>query len=206
MNEFKTEQENFWAGSFGDEYIGRNSDQQILASNLRLFSKILSLTKDVNDVIEFGPNIGNNLCAIKCLMPKCLLSGVEINQKAADILEAKGIEVYRKSIIGFEVERQRDLALIKGVLIHINPDELQGVYRALYKASARYIVVVEYYSPSPVMIPYRGHDNRLFKRDFAGELLDMFNDLTLVDYGFVYHRDNHFKQDDLTWFLLEKKG
>ena len=52
-------------------------------------------------------------------------------------------------------------------------------------------------------VNYRGHDNRLFKRDFAGELIDKFG-LKLRDYGFLYHRDNYFPQDDLTWFLLEK--
>lgn len=203
---FKTEQENFWAGSFGDEYIERNNDQQILAANLNLFSKILSQTKGIKEVIEFGPNIGNNLYAIKLLLPRCVLSGVEINHKAADVLEAKGVEVYRESILNFKTDRQRDLSLIKGVLIHIDPDELPGVYRTLYNASSRYIVVVEYYNPRPVMIPYRGHDNRLFKRDFAGELLDSYKDLVLVDYGFAYHRDDNFMQDDLTWFLLEKDG
>ena len=52
---------------------------------------------------------------------------------------------------------------------------------------------------------YRGHSQRLFKRDFAGEMLDRFPDLTLVDYGFAYHRDANFPQDDTTWFLLEKR-
>ena len=65
-------------------------------------------------------------------------------------------------------------------------------------------MICEYYNPTPVTVPYRGASERLFKRDFAGELMDRF-DLALVDYGFVYHRDSHFPQDDLTWFLLEKR-
>jgi spore coat polysaccharide biosynthesis protein SpsF len=44
----------------------------------------------------------------------------------------------------------------------------------------------------------------LFKRDFAGELLDRFSDLRLIDYGFVYRRDTHFPLDDISWFLFEK--
>jgi len=43
-----------------------------------------------------------------------------------------------------------------------------------------------------------------FKRDFAGEMLDRYRDLKLVDYGFAYHRDPAFSHDDITWFLLEK--
>ena len=65
--------------------------------------------------------------------------------------------------------------------------------------------IAEYYNPTPVEVKYRGHDGRLFKRDFAGEMLDRFPDLKLVDYGFNYHRDHNFPQDDGNWFLLEKR-
>ena len=94
--------------------------------------------------------------------------------------------------------------LIKGVLIHINPDFLSKVYEILHKSSKRYICVAEYYNPSPLEVSYRGHQGKLFKRDFAGEIIDKFKDVCLVDYGFVYHRDA-YPQDDITWFLLEKK-
>lgn len=43
-----------------------------------------------------------------------------------------------------------------------------------------------------------------YLRDFAGELLDKYEDLELVEYGFTYHRDKQFPQDDSTWFLLKK--
>lgn len=48
---------------------------------------------------------------------------------------------------------------------------LPEIYDKLFTASQRYILVAEYYNPSPVEIIYRGHSNRLFKRDFAGELM-----------------------------------
>ena len=89
------------------------------------------------------------------------------------------------------------------MLIHINPDELDKVYANLYALSRRYIMVCEYYNPVPVVVPYRGNTDRLFKRDFAGEMIDRYN-LRLIDYGFVYHRDGYFSQDDVTWFLMEK--
>ena len=37
-------------------------------------------------------------------------------------------------------------------------------------------------------------------------MLDAFPDLRLIDYGFVYHRDPNFPQDDLNWFLMEKSS
>lgn len=89
-----------------------------------------------------------------------------------------------------------------GVLIHINPDMLGQAYEHLYNAANKYVLINEYYNPSPVEVTYRGHEARLFKRDFAGEMMDRY-DLTLVDYGFTYHRDPD-PLDDLTWFLLKK--
>ena len=97
-----------------------------------------------------------------------------------------------------------ELSLIKGVLIHINPDMLHQVYEILYKLTNRYLLVAEYYNPTPVTVTYRGNVDKLFKRDFAGEIMDQYKDLHLIDYGFTYHRDPAFPQDDVTWFLMEK--
>jgi spore coat polysaccharide biosynthesis protein SpsF len=44
MENFRTEQERFWAGEFGDNYISRNDGAHIIASNIALFSKILERT------------------------------------------------------------------------------------------------------------------------------------------------------------------
>jgi spore coat polysaccharide biosynthesis protein SpsF len=204
---YKTEQESFWSGEFGDEYIERNQGEASIASNTALFSKILKLTNSISTMIEFGANIGLNLKAIKRLLPEVELSAIEINGKAVAQLrkEIENITVYHSSILEFQPDGKRDLVLIKGVLIHINPGELQNVYELLYKTSKKFICIVEYYNPSPVEVSYRGHEGKLFKRDFAGEIMDRFPDLMLIDYGFVYHRDNNFPQDDATWFLLEKQ-
>ena len=41
VEKFKTPQEEFWAGEFGTDYIGRNNSAQLLASNPNFFSKAL---------------------------------------------------------------------------------------------------------------------------------------------------------------------
>ena len=205
MKKFKTDQEEFWAGSFGDDYVGRNQGEKLLASNTVFFTKILSRTDKVNSVIEFGANIGMNLMAIRRLLPDSRLAAIEINESAVLQLEKiDGIKVYAQSILDFSSSEKYDFVLIKGVLIHINPDELPNVYDKLYQAGNRYICVAEYYNPSPTEIPYRGHTGKLFKRDFAGEMLKRYPDLRIVDYGFAYHGDPNYPQDDITWFLLEK--
>jgi len=204
---YRTEEELFWAGKFGDRYINRNSYRQIMVPPINLFSRILSRTSDVNSVIEFGANIGINLDAIKILLPKAKLFAVEINTKAANILKKKRIaKVFNQSMLDFSAEDQKDFVLIKGVLIHTNPNELNKIYKILYEATNKYICIAEYYNPTPVEIEYHSFRNRLYKRDFAGEILKQFSDLKLLDYGFTYHKDDHYPEhDDLNWFLLEKR-
>lgn len=203
---FKTEQEEFWAGDFGSEYVKRNQGANWIASNTALFSKALQKTSGVKSCIEFGSNIGLNLKALKILFPEQNQYAVEINSDAVNELATflPKENIFHQSILNFDVDLTVDLSLIKGVLIHIDPEYLPQVYEQLYRCSNKYIMLCEYYNPSPVTIRYRGHENKLFKRDFCGELLDKYPDLTLVDYGFAYHRDPNFPQDDATWFLLEK--
>jgi len=204
----KTEQEEFWAGEFGDGYIVRNESPEKLASNLTFLSRALKGAGNIESCVEFGANIGLNLRALKLLYPQMQAYGVEINAKASEVLSGYLGEgrVFNGSLFDFEVEAQFQLALIRGVMIHINPNMLQEVYNKIYEASSDYILVIEYYNPTPTEVNYRGHSGKLFKRDFAGEMLDKFSNLKLVDYGFGYHRDSSLlgKVDDGTWFLLQK--
>ena len=203
---FKTEQEEFWSGEFGDQYANRNSSEQIIAGNLNLFSKIISNTTNVESVLEFGANIGMNLVALKQLLPSSRFTAIEINKSACEALSKYSwLNVKNESALSLEMNDKFSFVLSKGLLIHINPSELNNFYKTIYNTSSKYICLVEYYNPTPVEINYRGHSNKLFKRDFAGEMLKMFPDLKLLKYGFSYHLDNNFPQDDLNWFLMEKQ-
>ena len=201
-----TPQEEFWAGDFGADYISRNRDPELLASNLHLFSEVFSLTDSApGSILELGANIGMNLKAIKQLSPTSECTAIEINPTACEILKAQGFEVIESSILGAEIERNFDFVFSKGVLIHLNPEQLVETYRRMFEWSTRFILIAEYYNPTPVSIPYRGNADKLFKRDFAGEFLDKYLDTELIDYGFSYRRDPAFPQDDITWFLIKKK-
>tara|TARA_B100000315_G_scaffold114295_1_gene104721 strand:- start:130 stop:393 length:264 start_codon:yes stop_codon:yes gene_type:complete len=87
MKGIRTEQEKFWVGKFGDDYIERSNRPYAISSNIALFSRIFSRTKSIDSVIEFGANLGRNLVVIKELMPHAELSAVEINQKAVEKLK-----------------------------------------------------------------------------------------------------------------------
>ena len=205
MSGYKTEQEEFWTGQFGDDYTNRNQGSQLIASNTALFASIIARTRQVKSILELGANRGLDLLALRSLLPAVELSAIEINPKAVKELESiNNLKIYQQSILDFSVDYQRDLVLSKGLLIHIAPEMLPRAYQVLYESSGRYICLAEYYNPTPVEVEYRGNKGKLFKRDFAGEMMDRYPDLALLDYGFTYHRDNNFPQGDLTWFVLSK--
>ena len=58
----------------------------------------------------------------------------EINKKASDILKKKHKDatVYNTSIGNFLPKDQFDLVLCKGILIHVNPNQLTQVYNKIY--------------------------------------------------------------------------
>lgn len=207
MKNFNTPQEAFWAGEFGTDYIARNRGSALLASNVDFFARGLHRVQGINSCIEFGANIGMNLSAIKLLYPDLEAHGIEINNEAAvqlgEVIPPS--QIYNTSILDFSPTRQWDLTLIKTVLIHIDPNYLQSVYEKLVCSTSRYLMVAEYYSQTPIEVSYRGHSDRLFKRDFAGEILDAFPEMQLIDYGFAYRRDPKYPQDDISWFLMEKR-
>jgi len=203
---YQTEQERFWAGEFGDAYIDRNRRPEQLAAKIALLAKVLLSAGPVTSVLELGANAGLNMQALHSLLPTAEFAAVEINHKAAgELRRFDWLTVHESSIFEFQPHAPVDLVLTSGLLIHINPPKLPDVYRILHAASRRFICLIEYYNPTPVEVPYRGEREKLFKRDFAGEVLDAYPDLRLCAYGFQYHRDANFPVDDATWFLMEKR-
>lgn len=199
-------QEKLWSGRFGDEYTMRQKISRI--DTEVFFIRALDgtmRTSLLNTVIEFGANTGHNLQAIAELFEdSCSTTGVEINDAAWEKLKDVADVAVNASILDMGSMMFRgDLAFTKGLLIHIHPGDLPCAYRTLYDASSRYILIAEYFNPTPVEVKYRDHDEALWKRDFGGDMLDTFPDLDCIDYGFVWSRDKH-PQDNLTWWLFEK--
>jgi pseudaminic acid biosynthesis-associated methylase len=201
----------WWRGDFGDEYSLRNRGPDLIRSNVALFRKALLpmfFTTPMR-VIEFGANIGLNIYALREInaFSTCEFTAVEPNAKAAEELRGiAGVHVHETSMQDADEPwgGGYDLSISKGVLIHVKPEELYRAYGALYRASRRYIFLAEYFSQTPREIIYRGNAGRLWARDFAGEMLDMFSDLKVVTYGFQWRRDPHAPADDITWTLFEK--
>jgi len=188
-----------WKGKFGDDYNKRNENPNFLKNNKALFEKMdIGL---IRNALEFGCGYGYALLGLKSLFPNIHLTGVDINEKAIAVAKSKGIEAIESPMFEFDIQKQYDFVLTKGMLVCVTEEDIDKAYKLLYDSSCKYICICEYYNPSLVIIDHRG--NSLYKRDY-GKIMDLYPDLKLVNYGFVYHRDE-FPQDDCTWFLFEKQ-
>lgn len=201
--------EEFWKGDFGNEYTARNVGR--IALNERFFKTALkSIHRFIGSVVELGAGSGENLAAINNISPTTDLCGVEINEQAYEILSDRLKErhgwadctTYNESLLEWQPPRKYDLAFTKGVLIHIAPEDLPAAYDKLYQAG-KHILIAEYFSPEPREIPYRGHEGKLWTRDYGGEMLDRHKDLKLLDVGFHYNRLTG--QDNITHWLMVKR-
>lgn len=197
------ETEQFWAGEFGNAYNVRSPGN--VKANYHFFLRALeSVRHRLESVVELGAGTGANLRALRMLKPTLKLAGVEINREACKHLDGVADRIIHGSVLDELTEQSWTMSMTKGLLIHINPEDLPAVYATLYAAARRYIFIAEYHNPTPVEVPYRGHAGRLWKRDFAADLMDLYPLLRVVDYGFAWRRDPEASQDDLTWFLFEK--
>ena len=200
------EQEEFWKSNFGTEYSKRNNFDTNYKKRTYEIKKYISKIESINSVLEIGANIGVNLKVLDDLYTNLEQHAIEINKDAAKSLEnvIPKKNIYNQSILDVDLDKKFDLILSRGVLIHIHPENLNNAYQKIYQYSKRYILISEYFNPEPLDISYRGHKDKLFKRDFCRDLMELFPDLNLIDYGFLYNGDSKFKFDDLNWFLLEK--
>jgi spore coat polysaccharide biosynthesis protein SpsF len=202
----------WWAGPDGDRYVGRNADPELVDANRRFFMRVFRNVHHESQpyrVIEFGANIGLNIQALRrsSWFGRASFTAVEVNKDACAKLRTVADTVFEMSALDPEMPwgLGYELAISKGFLIHISPADLPKAYAALYEASSRFILICEYFSRQRTMIEYRGQPNLLWKADFAAELLAAYPDLTLIDYGFGSKLDPLIRQDDVTWYVFEKK-
>ena len=201
----KTEQEKFWNSSFGNKYTQRTVENKFFTTRVKMWSDILSHANDIKSVFEIGSNMGRNMDVINFFLNKKIsTNGIDINKKAVILANKNKHKVRNISVLDYSPKKKFDMSISCGVMIHINPNYLNKVYEVLYKSSKKYILISEYFNPKPVTVKYRGHTDRLFKRDFAKEIQKKYK-LKLIDYKFMWSNDNIYPCDDTTWFLFKKK-
>lgn len=195
-----------WAGDFGDEYTKRNMSARLDARES--VWKVI-LPRECESVLEVGANVGLNLEAIGSFTG-CDLYACEPNDLARMELERNmaWLEVPKRHItadyadkLSFE-DNTADLVFTCGVLIHIPPDKLLASMKEMHRCSRRYIICGEYFAPSEEMIPYRGHDNALWRRDYGSLFMDNFPDLHCLATMFAWKRQTGM--DNLVFWAFEK--
>jgi pseudaminic acid biosynthesis-associated methylase len=189
-----------WTGDFGNDYTKRQANT--FGARQDMWSMVLP--QHINSVLEVGANVGLNLEAISQLRDSDLYA-TEPNEAARQKLIAKDICVQVTNDPSYRLSRPDnsvDLVFTSGVLIHVNPSELGPSLREIHRVARRYIICAEYFAPSEEMIPYRGHDNALWRRDYGSLYLDQFPDLRCISCLFAWKRMTGL--DNLTFWVFEK--
>lgn len=197
--------ETLWAGTFGDEYIERNATADAYRGD---FWRQRLTTLSVGTALEVGCNVGGNLRWLAELIGPENLTGVDVNEKALEILRARlpGVTAVHSTArrLPFD-DGSFDLAFTVGVLIHQPPESLRDVMSEIVRCSRRYVLCGEYAADDDVEVEveYRGHHGALFKRDFGRLYLDWFPVLHQIDQGFLARETSGF--DDVTYWVFEKR-
>ena len=200
-----------WSGVFGNEYLERNqASSEAVEKRRHAFIEIFknfSFDTAPTSILEAGCNIGMNLLALAQLT-EAELYGVEPNKKALDLAIKNGAlgkdSAHQASLQSLPFNSETvDLVFTSGVLIHLPEDSINKAISEIYRVSRRYILALEYFSPTPQAVRYHGHSDFLFKRDYGGLFIDAFPDLDHMANGFFWNRTTGL--DNLNWWLFEKR-
>src|SRR5690349_13913089 len=152
-----TRLEALWAGDFGDAYIERNKDAE---TGRRSFWEEQLGRLGVTSVLEVGCNIGGNLRWIAEILGPENVAGVDVNEKAPELLRERVPGVDARLARGAELPFEDgafDLVFTTGVLIHQDPaTTLEPMMREIVRVSGRYVIAGEYYADELTEVPYRG--------------------------------------------------
>ncbi|WP_103668747.1 pseudaminic acid biosynthesis-associated methylase [Pseudanabaena sp. BC1403] len=204
---FNSEQEEFWAATYAEDYIKKNHE---FDHNLgaEVWAKILAnIHGEINTFLECGCNIGRNIEQIKQILPNAQPSIIEISEPAFNfVISCHNFNhAFNGAILDSSFDSNSfDLVFTMGVLIHINPDQLLTHMEKMFWYSSKYILMGEYFNRTPISLEYQGEKDKLFKRDFGKLFIKNFS-VRLVDYGFLWgHIYDSAGFDDITWWLFEK--
>jgi pseudaminic acid biosynthesis-associated methylase len=202
-----------WSSEFGKEYTDRNPHTVEMMDEH--YKKQFGLTRtELNimfldnfdrsiKILEVGSNVGTQLQGLQMMGFKNLY-GIELQPYAVEVSKqnTKNINLIQGSAFDIPFKDSFfDLVYTSGVLIHINPDDVNIVIQEISRCTCKYIWGFEYYSDKYSEIPYRGQKNLLWKTNFANLYLDNFKDLELVHEKHIKYIDS----DNVdTMFLIRK--
>lgn len=208
------EQEKFWKGNFGNNYISRNkfrNQKEFDNFYIRRYGETkkninLKFLKGINKnkpILEVGCNIGNQLKIFEDIGFKKLF-GIDINIKSLKKAK-KNINLNIVESSGFDIpfkDNYFNLVFTNNVLIHIHPKNLDKIFDEIYRVSNKYIFGFEYFNDKLIEIKYRNYKNKLWKGDYANILLKKYKNLRLVKEKIYENKDVKNIYDKI--YLLKK--
>jgi pseudaminic acid biosynthesis-associated methylase len=193
--------EELWRGEFGDSYTRRNA-----LTDLRFRTEMwrILLPNNCTSILEVGANVGSNLEAIS-EFSNIELYACEPNELAREQLQ----EIVSPTHVTADWADKlsfpsgvADLVFTCGVLIHVPPDKLLKSLQEIHRCAKHWIICGEYFAPSEEMVPYRGHNDQLWRRDYGSLYLDNFSDLHCQSTTFAWDRMTGL--DNLTFWVFQK--
>ncbi|MFC1577317.1 pseudaminic acid biosynthesis-associated methylase [Candidatus Omnitrophota bacterium] len=204
-----------WKGGFGKVYTERNAisvsgmDRMYKGRYGATRSGLNKIFLDKIDrsarILEVGSNVGNQLLCLQKMGFKRLY-GIEPQDYAVELSKkrTKGISIIRGNIFDIPFKDDYfDIIFTSGVLIHINPKDINRAIKEIHRCSRVYIWGFEYYSKRYEEVLYRGHKDLLWKANFSGIYKEIFPGLKVVKISFLEHLDNSGNTDAM--FLLKKR-
>jgi pseudaminic acid biosynthesis-associated methylase len=195
--------EALWQGEFGNAYTIRNAE---VDDKRGAFWTKLFTTHPCQRVLEIGCNRGANLKWVATKVTPREVYGIDVNEsalaKVRETLPAVNPLWSRARELPFR-DGYFDLVFTCGVLIHQPPETLAEVMSEIVRCSKRYVLAVEYFSETPVEVPYRGQPGSLYKADFGGLYLSKHPSLRLLEKGALGPNDGW---DEVTTWLMEKRS
>jgi len=202
-----------WTGDFGREYTDRNS---LTASEVdELYVRDWGITRrDLNApflkeiprdarILEVGCNSGNQIELMRG-DGFSNIYGIEVQTYALRRAQERmpdGRYVCASALRIPFADRSFDLVFTSGVLIHIAPENLAEAMREIHRCARRYVWGWEYFAPEMTEVTYRGHEELLWKADYAALYQKYCGNLRLVH----ERRVPYVRSDNVdTMFLLER--
>ena len=211
-----TEQMIEWAGTFGHEYTDRNAlsfeefetlyQQNYGISRTALNQKFLKSIDCSAKILEVGSNVGNQLLCLQ-KMGFQNLYGIELQNYAVELSKKRTSNINIIQGSAFDIPFKKgyfDLVFTSGVLIHISPPHLPEVMSEIYRCAKEYIWGFEYWADEDTQVPYRNHENLLWKAPYSQKYLQVFKDLELIKEEKIPYLTN--KNIDVIFLLKKKKN
>ena len=189
-----TKQLDVWQSQFGVDWTDRTEVKP--DSRVGAFRDILSHLP-VKSILEVGCNTGYNLIALSRI-GNYKLVGIDPQIYATKQAMECGLECSVADCFNLPyLNASFDLVFTVGVLMHVTPVDMPRAVKELCRVSNRYVLVIEYFSPGEISLPWHGHTDLLWKRDYGKS----FADSTCIEEGFL-GRNRGF--DNCTYWLFER--